>query len=317
MILAYGEVLNVAENIAKEKKTSKRKIHESRGDLLFDIVVYSLSIVALFTILYPLFFIVIASLSDPSEVANGNVWLYPKGFTLDGYTELLKQTDIWIGYKNTILYTVVGTGIGLVVNIPAAYALSRKDLWGKKVLTFIFLFTMFFNGGLVPTYLTIQDFHLYNTFWVMVLPFSVSVYDIIVARTFFQNSIPADLWDAAQIDGCGNLRYFACIVLPLSKAILAVLGLWIAVGLWNSYFNALIYLKDQSLYPLQLVLRNILVTNQMQSAMGTGEAAQVALRLANLLRYSAIIVSTVPIMCLYPFVQKYFNKGVMIGAVKG
>lgn len=185
------------------------------------------------------------------------------------------------------------------------------------MLTFLFLFTMFFNGGLVPTYLTVQQFHLYNTFWVMVLPFSVSVYNIIVARTFFQSSIPADLWDAAQIDGCGNLRYFAQIVLPLSKAILAVLGLWIAVGIWNSYFNALIYLKDTSLYPLQLVLRNILVTNQMQSALGTGEAAQVALRMANLLRYSAIIVSTVPIMCVYPFVQKYFNQGVMIGAVKG
>jgi putative aldouronate transport system permease protein len=151
----------------------------------------------------------------------------------------------------------------------------------------------------------------------MVLPFSVSTYNVIVARTFFQSSIPKDLWDAAQIDGCGSLRYFFRIVLPLSKAILAVLGLWTAVWIWNSYFNALIYLKDQALYPLQLILRNILVTNQMQAAMGTGEAAQVALRRANLMRYSAIIVSTVPIMCVYPFVQKYFNQGVMIGAVKG
>lgn len=306
------------EDILKSEKGTKAiKVKKTRGDIIFDIVVYGLAAIVMLIILYPLYFIVIASFSDPSQVANGNVWLYPKGFTLDGYKELLKQQDIWTGYGNTVLYTVVGTVIGLAVNIPAAYALSRKDLYGKKVLTFLFLFTMFFNGGLVPTYLTVQQFHLYNTFWVMVLPFSVSVYNIIVARTFFQSSIPADLWDAAQIDGCGNLRYFAQIVLPLSKAILAVLGLWIAVGIWNSYFNALIYLKDTSLYPLQLVLRNILVTNQMQSALGTGEAAQVALRMANLLRYSAIIVSTVPIMCVYPFVQKYFNQGVMIGAVKG
>lgn len=306
------------EDILKNEKGTKAiKVKKTRGDIIFDIVVYGLAAIVMLIILYPLYFIVIASFSDPSQVANGNVWLYPKGFTLDGYKELLKQQDIWTGYGNTVLYTVVGTVIGLAVNIPAAYALSRKDLYGKKVLTFLFLFTMFFNGGLVPTYLTVQQFHLYNTFWVMVLPFSVSVYNIIVARTFFQSSIPSDLWDAAQIDGCGNLRYFAQIVLPLSKAILAVLGLWIAVGIWNSYFNALIYLKDTSLYPLQLVLRNILVTNQMQSALGTGEAAQVALRMANLLRYSAIIVSTVPIMCVYPFVQKYFNQGVMIGAVKG
>lgn len=287
------------------------------SDAVFHVVVYGLAVLAMAVILYPLYFIVIASFSDPANVANGYVWLYPKGFTLDGYTELAKQADLWQGYFNTVLYTVVGTAIGLGVNIPVAYALSRRDLVGRRFFSFFFLFTMFFNGGLVPTFLTVQQFHLYNTFWVIVLPFSVSVYDVIVARTFFQTSIPLELWDAAQIDGCGNLRYFFQIALPLSKAIVAVLGLWIAVGIWNSYFTALIYLKDQALYPLQLILRNILVTNQMQSAMGTGEAAQIALRKANLLRYSSILVSTVPIMCVYPFVQKYFNQGVMIGAVKG
>jgi len=176
---------------------------------------------------------------------------------------------------------------------------------------------MFFNGGLIPTFLTVKEFNLYDNFLVMVLPFSVSVFNIIVARTFFSASIPPDLWEAARIDGCGNLRYFFAIVLPLSKAIIAVIGLWTAVGQWNSYFNALIYLKNSDLYPLQLVLRDILITNNVQSALGTGEAAQIALRLANLLRYSVIIVSTVPIMIVYPFVQKYFNHGVMIGAVKG
>ncbi|KGP77383.1 MULTISPECIES: carbohydrate ABC transporter permease [unclassified Paenibacillus] len=281
-----------------------------------EVVLYAFAVLFLIAIIYPIYFIVIASFSDPSSVANGQVWLFPKGFTLEGYKELLRHENIWIGYRNTILYTVVGTLLGLVVNISAAYALSRKDLVGRKFFSLFFIFTMFFSGGLIPTFLTIRDFHLYNTFLVMVLPFSVVVFDMIVARTFFQTSIPGDLWEAAQIDGCGNLRYFVLIVLPLSKAIIAVLGLWIAVGYWNSYFNALIYLKDPNLYPLQLILRNILITNQMQSGMGTGEAAQVALRLANLMRYSVIIIATIPIMCVYPFIQKYFNQGVMIGAVK-
>jgi len=203
------------------------------------------------------------------------------------------------------------------VNVFAGYALSRKELPGRKFFTFLFVFTMFFNGGLIPTFLTIKDFHLYDSFWVLVIPFAVSVYNIIVARTFFQNNIPEDLNDAAKIDGCGDLYYFFKIVLPLSKSILSVISLWTAVGIWNSYFNALIYLKDSNLYPLQLILRNILITNDMQMTFGSGEAMQIALRLSNLMRYSVIIVSTVPIMCMYPFVQKYFNKGVMIGAVKG
>lgn len=292
-------------------------MRRSRGDVAANAIIYTLSVIMLVVLIYPLYFVVIASFSDPSSVSNGQVWFYPVGFTLDGYSALLKQVDVWVGYWNTIWYTVFGTFIGLAVNIPAAYALSRRDLVGRKAIVFFFVFTMFFNGGLIPTFLTIQKFGLYDTFLVMILPFSVIVYDILVARTFFNTSIPAELWDAAQLDGCGNLSYFFRIALPLSKAIIAVLGLWIAVGQWNSYFTALVYLRSPGLYPLQLILRNILVTDQMQSAMGTGEAQQIALRLANLMRYSAIIVSTVPIMCVYPFIQKYFNKGVMIGAIKG
>lgn len=302
------------EGTASLKARSKRKRWSS--DSISELLLYAWTAIVLIVTLYPLYFIVIASFSDPYAVGSGQVWLIPKGFTLDGYKELLNQSRIWVGYGNTILYTIVGTAIGLAVNLSAAYALSRKDLFGRKTLTMFFIFTMFFNGGLIPTFLTIRDFGLYDTFLVMVLPFAVGVFDIIVARTFFQNSIPSDLWEAAQMDGCGNLRYYFQIVLPLSKAIISVLALWIAVGHWNSYFNALIYIKNQDLYPLQLVLRNILITNQMQSDMGTGEAAQIALRLANMLRYSVIIVATVPIMCVYPFVQKYFNQGVMIGAVK-
>jgi putative aldouronate transport system permease protein len=301
-------------------RTSVKKparIRRSQSDLVFNLFIYGFAILTLVIVLYPLYFVVIASFSSPNAVSAGKVWFYPVGFTLDGYRELLKHADIWIGYRNTIAYTLMGTLIGIAVNIPAAYALSRKDLAGRGFFTFLFVFTMFFSGGLIPTYLTVQDFHLYDTFWVMVLPFSVSVYNIIVARTFFSTSIPSDLWDAAQIDGCGNIRYFFQIVIPLSKAVIAVIGLWTAVWHWNSYFNALIYLKDPNLYPLQLILRDILITNNMQSAMGTGEAAQIALRKAALMRYAVIIVSTVPIMVFYPFVQKYFNQGVMIGAVKG
>lgn len=293
-------------NLGKRKKVTK-----------FDIILYSISIVLLIIILYPIYFVVAASFSNPAAVSSGQVWLWPKGITLEGYTELLNHKEIWIGYKNTILYTVVGTAIGIFVNITAAYTLSRKDFVGRKFFMLLFVFTMFFNGGLIPTFLTVKRFGLYDNFLAMVLPFSVSAFNIIVARTFFQNSIPGSLWDQARIDGCGNIRYFVQIVLPLSKAIVSVLGLWIAVGLWNSYFNALIYLKSPSLHPLQLILRNILITNNMQTALGSGEAAQIALRRANIMRYSVIVISTLPIMCVYPFAQKYFNKGVMIGAVKG
>ena len=293
------------------------RVRRQGRDVVFDAILYCICTVLLLIILYPLWFIVIASFSDPSAVAGGHVWVWPVGFTLDGYDELLKQPKVWLGYCNTIAYTVAGTLIGLAVNIPAAYALSRKDLWGRKGLMGLYVFTMFFSGGLIPIFLTVQQAGLYNTFWVLVLPFSVSAYNIIVARTFFETSLPPDLWDAAQIDGCGNLRFFFTMALPLSKAVISVIALWTAVGQWNSYFNALIYIRDENLYPLQLIMRNILITNQNFAALGTGEAAMIAMRRANLVRYAMIIIATVPIMCVYPFIQKYFDQGVMIGAVKG
>ena len=296
---------------------ARQKVRRQRKDVVFDVVLYTICALLLIVILYPLWFIIIASFSDPSAVAGGHVWLWPVGFTMEGYQELLRQPQVWLGYRNTIAYTVVGTLIGLAVNIPAAYALSRKDLWGRKGLMGLYVFTMFFSGGLIPIFLTVQQAGLYNTFWVLVLPFSVSAYNIIVARTFFETSLPPDLWDAAQIDGCGNLRFFFTMALPLSKAVISVIALWTAVGQWNSYFNALIYIRDENLYPLQLIMRNILITNQNFAALGTGEAAMIAMRRANLVRYAMIIVATVPIMCVYPFIQKYFDQGVMIGAVKG
>ena len=292
------------------------KIKQTNKDKIFDFVVLLFCLITFVIIIYPVYFIVIASFSNPADVATGKVWLYPIGLCLDGYKEVFKSSEIWIGYRNTILYTVIGTLIFLVVNMPAAYALSRKDLKGKKIILAYFMFTMFFNGGMIPTYFTIKDFGLYNTFWVMVLPFCVNVYNIIVMKSFFQNSIPESLYDAACIDGCSSTRYFISIVIPLSKAIIAVMTLWTAVGMWNSYFNALLYIKDDGLKPLQLVLRNILVKNESMFSEqgGTGQAA--VRQLAEIMKYSVIVVSTAPIMCIYPFVQKYFNQGVMIGSVK-
>ena len=284
---------------------------------VFNLVIYGIAALSVIIILYPLYFIIIASISDPSAVSTGKVLLRPVGFTLDGYKALLENDSIWIGYRNTILYAVIGTLIHLAVNIPAAYSLSRKDMPFCRPITIFFLITMFFSGGLIPTFLTVRSFGMYNTFWVLVLPFTVSVFELIVIRTFFENSIPGEMREAADMEGCGNLRFFFTIVLPLSKAIIAVITLWHVVHQWNSYFTALIYITDRSLYPLQLILRNILVVNEMQTAMGTGEAMRIALRNAELIRYAAIIVSTLPVMCIYPFVQKYFNQGVLIGAVKG
>lgn len=287
------------------------------NDLIFNIILYGLSAFILLIVVYPLYFIIIASFSNPTEVANGHVWFVPSQFTVDGYKEIMRHGELWMGYRNTIVYTALGTVIGLAVNIPAAYALSRKDLVGRRFFTLYFVFTMFFGGGLIPTYFTIRNFGLYDTIWVMVLPFSVAVYHIIIARTFFDSSLPQGILDAAMIDGCGNLRFFFQIALPLSKAVLAVIALYTAVGQWNAYFNALVYIRTEELKPLQLVVRNILITNQAMAGTGDGLAAQEARRLSELMKYAVIIVTTVPIMCVYPFVQKYFSQGVMIGAIKG
>ncbi len=293
------------------------KVQKSRTDKIFDFFLYTISTIIVIVMLYPMYFIVIASFSNPADVSAGNIVLLPKGITFKGYQKLLEYSQLWVGYKNTILYAALGTVISLVVNVPTAYALSLNDLCGRKLFTVFYLIPMFFTGGLIPTYLIVKDFGLLDNFWVMVLPFSVITYYIIVARTFFNNSIPGDLWEAAQIDGCGNLGFFFQIVIPLSKAVLAVIALWTAVGQWNSYFNALIYLRNPDLQPLQLVLRNILISNQTISSMSTGAAAVEAKQMADLIKYAIIVVSSAPIMCMYPFVQKHFNQGVMLGSLKG
>ena len=290
------------------------KVRKSREDKIFDFIIYGIAVLLVIIALYPMYFIVIASIN---LVSNGEIMFLPKGINFKAYEQLAGYAQLWTGYKNTILYVVFGTVFTLAVNIPAAYALSRKKLYGRKALTIFYLIPMFFTGGLIPTYLAVQQFQMLDTFWVMVLPFSVVTYYIIVGRTFFSNSIPEELWEAAQLDGCGYLGFFFKIVLPLSKAVIAVIALWAAVGQWNSYFNALIYLRSPELQPLQIVLRNILISNQTISSMTTGAAAAEAKQMADLIKYAVIVVSSAPIMCLYPFVQKYFNQGVMLGSLKG
>ncbi|MCU6792534.1 carbohydrate ABC transporter permease [Paenibacillus sp. WQ 127069] len=276
-----------------------------------------LLILVLVVVAYPLYFIVIASVSNPSAVSLGEVLLLPKGITIDGYSRIFAHHDLWIGYRNTLVYTFVGTFINVAMTLTAAYALSRKDLIGRNVFMGYIAFTMFFSGGLIPTYLLIKSLGLYNSFWVMVLPGAVSVWNLIIARTFFQTTIPDDLWEAGVMDGCTNVRFFVSIVLPLSKAISAVLILFYAVAHWNEFFNGLIYLKDRARYPLQLIIRDILIQAQMNQDLVQDENAEILALASNMMKYGVIIVASIPVLILYPFIQKYFVKGVMIGAIKG
>jgi putative aldouronate transport system permease protein len=290
---------------------------QALGDNIFDLVNVILSVCILLVMAYPLYFVVIASFSDPAAVNGGKVWLWPSQITLEGYKRVLNDSRVWTGYKNTIIYTVLGTLISLFFTLPAAYSLSRKDLAGRNVIMMFFVFTMFFSGGLIPTYLTVNGFKLTNTIWVLIIPFSVNVYNLIIARTFFSSTIPRELLEAAMLDGCGNFRFFMSVVLPLSKAIIAVIGLYCAVGQWNQFFLSLIYVRDDKLQPLQMVLRNILLQAKVRENSASLANTSDLQRMSDLMKYSMIIIATAPVMCFYPFIQKHFAKGVMIGAVKG
>lgn len=271
------------------------------------------------TILYPLIYVVSASFSSGEALASGKVRLFPVEPTLLSYKTVFEYDAIWVGFVNSIIYTVVGTVVSMVLTLLAAYPLSRDDFKGKKVLSSIFLFTMMFSGGLIPTYMLVKNLGLMNTMWSIILPTAVSAYNVIVARTFFNQTIPKELLEASQMDGCSDFRFFSQIVIPLSKPIVAVLCLWIAISLWNGYFNPLIYINEESKYPLQLVLRRILLMSQVNFANANIDPARVAANryLSQMLQYSTIIISSLPLMILYPFIQKYFVKGVMIGSVKG
>ncbi|MDF2714595.1 MAG: sugar transporter permease [Paenibacillus sp.] len=291
------------------------------SDRVFDVFNKLFLLVVLIIVLYPLVYVVSASISDPVYVNQGTMWLFPKGITFEGYQRVFQNPEIWSGYRNTILYTVAGTFINLLFTIPGAYALSRPDLKGRGIMMGLIVFTMFFGGGLVPTFLLVSDLGLLNTVWALLIPNAVAVFNLIICRTFFQSNIPRELQESAEIDGCSNTMLFLRIVLPLSAPILAVMGLYYGVAHWNSYFSAIIYLKDRSLYPLQLILREILVQNQMSDTMlMTGddmEAMAKQARIADIIKYAVMIVSSLPIIIIYPFMQRFFMKGVLIGSVKG
>ncbi|EES74021.1 putative protein LplC [Paenibacillus sp. oral taxon 786 str. D14] len=289
------------------------------GELVFKIVLGLVCTVIFLLIAYPLYFIVIASFSDSTLVSTGKVLFLPKNVSLFGYREIFQDGRIWTGYRNTLFYTFFGTLVNLLFTLPAAYVLSRKEFKARRVIMFLFVVTMFFNGGLIPTYLLMKDLHLTNTVWVFIVPFCVNVFYLIIARTFFETSLPQELHEAAVMDGCSHFTFFVKVALPLSKALVSVIGLYYLVGHWNDFFTALIYIRDNDLQPLQMVLRDILLSNQVfANGAGTGgDAGGYAQRYADQIKYGVIIVSTLPILVIYPFIQKYFEKGVMIGSIKG
>ena len=293
----------------------ENSMKKSLGDKLFLFIVYCvLSLIFVLT-LYPLIYVISASISNPAELIKGNLWFLPKGLNVNAYKKVLQNPDIVTGYINSIKYTFVGTFINIVMTIMAAYPLSRSDFKGRNVLTLFFSFTLFFSGGLIPTFLIYKNvLGLYNNIWAIVLPSAINVWNLVIMRTYFQTSIPLEVQEAAFIDGCSNVGTLKRIILPLSKPIIAVMVMYYGVAHWNAYFNALIYIKDRELLPLQMVIRNILIVS---IAGGEGESLLDQLLLSEGIKYAVIVVSSLPMLMLYPFIQKYFVKGVTMGAVKG
>ena len=299
-----------------------KAIGRCKQDVVFDVVIFILLTFIFLIVAYPLYFVIISSFSDPVAVAGGKVTLYPVGITLDGYAKVFKTSEVMRGFANSLLYTFTGVAVNLLCTLPTSYALSRKDFPLRNPITFFYMVTMFVGGGMIPSYLVIKNTGLLNTMWALVIPGAVGVYNMIVARTFFITNIPLELMEAAKLDGCGNTRFFLSIVLPLSGAIIAILFLYYGVGHWNSYFSALLYIDDREKWPLQLELRNILLQNSVNMTKTTMTAEELAEKerqeaLKEMMKYSLIIISSIPVLIIYPFVQKYFVKGVMIGSVKG
>ncbi|WP_373291347.1 carbohydrate ABC transporter permease [Paenibacillus marchantiophytorum] len=293
-------------------------IKESADDRLFTIVNYIILFIFTITILYPLVYIVSASFSSSTAVISGRVWLYPVEPTLAGYEAVFKHRLIMSSFLNSVFYTVVGTTINVLFTLIAAYPMSRKDFMPRNSIMALFVFTMMFSGGLIPSYLVVKELGMIDTRWSLIIPGALAVMNMIIARTYFQTTIPDELLEAAQMDGCSDFTFVRKIVLPLSGPIIAVISLFYAVGHWNQYFNALLYLKHQELYPIQLVLRDILVQNEVDASMITDVADQAARDgLRELLKFSLIVVSTLPVLIIYPFIQRHFVKGMMIGSLKG
>ncbi|RAW13440.1 carbohydrate ABC transporter permease [Paenibacillus taichungensis] len=297
-------------------KTSR--IRESYGDRLFLIGVYTFLIMVTIVVLFPLIFIISSSFSSPQAVVSGKVWLLPVDFTLEGYKAVFRNPQIVFGYLNSLYYTVIGTAVNVALTVMLAYPLARKTFYGRNFIMVLLVITMMFEGGLIPLYLVVKNLHILDTRWAMILPGAMAVFQVIVARTFFQTTIPEEIAEAAELDGCSDIRFITSMVIPLSKPILAVLTLMYAVGHWNAYFDALIFLKSAELFPLQIVLRNILILNSIDPTMVSNVDQMLAQQgLKDLLKYSLIVVASAPVLIIYPFVQKHFVKGVMIGSLKG
>lgn len=300
------------------KKRTSIKIKHGRQDRIFFAVNYTLLTFLALLVAYPLLYVLGASFSSPSAVTQGRVWLLPVEPSLEGYYAAFRNGRVMTGYLNSILLTVLGTSINLICTIACAYPLSVRDFYGRKFFTGLFTFTMLFSGGLIPTYMVINSLGLYNSYWALILPGAVGVYNMFIARTYFSTSIPYDLYEAASIDGTSDLQYIFRIVLPLSVPIIAVLTLYYAIGHWNAYFSAMIYLQDPEKYPLQVVLRSIIIMNEVTESDLISVDLQLKRQgLANLMKYSLIVISSLPMVMIYPFIQKHFVKGVMLGAVKG
>ncbi|PPF76510.1 sugar ABC transporter permease [Pseudoclavibacter sp. Z016] len=313
--LDHGARPRVAPRPVPRRRDPWRK---RMADPVFNTFAVGTLLLAIAAVLYPLYFIVIASVSEPAETLNGNVWLWPQGFTLEGYARIFADAAIWQGFGNSVLYTSVGTLISVVSILCGAYALSRKDLYGRKVLMLVFILTMFIDGGLIARYLVVRDLGMLDTIWAVVLPGAVGVWNLIIARAFFENNVPSELREAAQIDGANDFRFFFQIVLPLSKPLIFLMIMIHLVANWNAFFDALIYLDDESKYPLQLVLRNVLIQSEVNSAGGTGavDSYAAAQRLGELMKYGMIVISSLPLLIVLPFMQKHFTKGALLGAVK-
>ncbi len=300
------------------RKKNGHPVSDSFPDKVFNVTITIITFIFIILCAYPLIYVVSASFSDPMDIFAGKVWLLPSSPTLKGYKTVFDYPDVWIGYGNSVFYTVFGTLINVFMTVLAAYPLSRKDLKYRKPIIMLFTFTMLFNAGMIPNYLLIRDLHLLNTRWALLIPGAISVYNMIIVRTFFMSNIPDELLESARLDGCSDFRFLLNIVLPLSGAVIAVITLYYAVGHWNQYFNAVLYLTDKNTYPLQVFLRNILLENSIND-LSAGSVVNESERtyLNELLKYSLIVVASAPLLAVYPFIQKYFVKGVMIGAVKG
>ena len=290
----------------------------SINDKIFYIITGFLLTAFFIIVLYPCIYVVSASFSSGSAVEAGRVILWPVDFSLEGYKAVFHTPSVWIGFRNSLFYTIAGTLINILVTMIAAYSLARPDLPGRNGIMLFFTFTMFFSGGMITGYMLVRSLHILNTIWAMLIPGALGVYNLIIARTFIESNIPTELLEAAQMDGCSDIRFFASIVLPLSKAVIAVLVLFYGVSHWNSYFNAMIYLNDKELYPLTIYLKEILMASQIDpSTVADPELQNQIARMAAVIKYALIVVSMIPTLILYPFIQKYFVKGVMIGSVKG